>query len=97
MSNDPMQSAHAAPRCGAKSKRMGKPCRAPAVRGCRVCRMHDARGGAPTGKQNGNYRHGTRTKEATSTYCRAWRVNPEKDVLAGTVVEMFSRCPLLCA
>jgi hypothetical protein len=26
--------------------------------------MHGARGGAPTGKQNGNYRHGKRTKEA---------------------------------
>jgi hypothetical protein len=32
--------------------------------GCRVCRMHGARGGAPTGKKNGNYRTGTRTKEA---------------------------------
>ena len=31
---------------------------------CRVCRMHGANGGAPTGKLNGNYRHGTRTKEA---------------------------------
>jgi len=61
MTINPMQSAHDAPRCKAKSKRSGKPCRAPAVRGCR---MHGARGGAPTGKLNGNYRHGTRTKEA---------------------------------
>ena len=52
------------PRCKAKSKRTGKRCRAPAVRGCRVCRMHGAGGGAPTGKQNGNYRHGRRTNEA---------------------------------
>jgi hypothetical protein len=29
-----------------------------------VCRMHGAKGGAPTGKKNGNYRHGGRTKEA---------------------------------
>ena len=57
-----MQSAHDAPRCTAKSKRTGKRCRAPAVRGCRVCRMHGARGGAPTGEQNGNYRHGTTHK-----------------------------------
>ncbi len=64
MSINPMQSAHGAPRCKAKSKRTGKPCCAPAVRGCRVCRMHGARGGAPTGKQNGNYRYGARTKEA---------------------------------
>ncbi len=27
-------------------------------------RIRRARGGAPTGKRNGNYRHGTRTKEA---------------------------------
>jgi hypothetical protein len=53
MTINPMQSAHDAPRCKAKSKRTGKPCRAPAVRGCRVCRMHGARGGAPEGKRNG--------------------------------------------
>jgi hypothetical protein len=46
-------SAHEAPRCRAKSKRTGKPCRAPAVRGSRVCRMHGAGGGAPTGKRMG--------------------------------------------
>jgi hypothetical protein len=28
--------------------------------------MHGARGGAPKGKKNGNFRHGGRTKEATS-------------------------------
>jgi glucans biosynthesis protein len=65
MTINPMQSAHDAPRCKAKSKRTGKPCRAPAVRGFRVCRMHGARGGAPTGKRNGNFRHGGRTKDAT--------------------------------
>jgi hypothetical protein len=64
MSINPMQSAHDAPLCKAKSKRTGKACRAPAVRCCRVCRMHGAGGGAPSGKQNGNYRHGTRTMEA---------------------------------
>jgi len=26
--------------------------------------MHGARGGAPEGERNGNYRHGARTKEA---------------------------------
>jgi hypothetical protein len=67
MSINPMQSAHAAPRCSARSKRTGQQCRAPAVRGFRVCRMHGARGGAPTGKQNGNYRHGGRTKEAIAS------------------------------
>ena len=65
MTINPMRRAHDAPRCKAKSKRSGKRCRAPAVRGYRVCRMHGARGGAPNGQQNGNCRHGTRTKEAT--------------------------------
>jgi hypothetical protein len=64
MSDNPMQSAHEAPRCNAKSKRTGKRCRAPAVRGYRVCRMHGARGGAPEGKRNGNFKHGARTKQA---------------------------------
>jgi len=62
MSYNPMHKAHAAPRCTARSKRTGKPCRSPAVRGWKVCRMHGARGGAPEGKRNGNYRHGGRTK-----------------------------------
>ncbi|MBR1280444.1 hypothetical protein JQ597_00060 [Bradyrhizobium sp. AUGA SZCCT0177] len=65
MSNNPMQSAHDAPRCGAKSKRTGLPCRSPAVTGHRICRMHGAGGGASKGKLNGNFRHGGRTKEAT--------------------------------
>src|SRR6059058_5144085 len=57
---------YAAPRCRATSKRTGLPRRSPAVKGYRVCRMHGARGGAPAGKRNGNFRHGGRTKEAIS-------------------------------
>jgi hypothetical protein len=34
-----------------------------ALQGWTVCRFHGARGGAPEGKRNGNYRHGCRTKE----------------------------------
>jgi hypothetical protein len=68
MSINPMQKAHAAPRCHAKSRRTGKPCRAPAVRGWKVCRMHGARGGAPEGKRNGNYRHGERSKETMALW-----------------------------
>jgi hypothetical protein len=64
MTDNPMHRCNAAPRCGAKSKRTGQPCRSPAVKGYRVCRMHGARGGAPKGKRNGNFRHGARTKEA---------------------------------
>ena len=48
----------ASPRCGA-STRAGGPCRAPAVRGRRRCRMHGgAEGsGAPKGNRNAR-RHG---------------------------------------
>jgi len=41
--------------------------------------MHGARGGAPEGKRNGNYRHGARTKEmmadmaVTQFLNRYWR------------------------
>jgi hypothetical protein len=63
MTDNPMHRCNAAPRCRAKSKRTGQPCKAPAVRGFRVCRMHGARGGAPEGKRNGSYRHGSRTKK----------------------------------
>lgn len=52
------------PRCSARSKRTGLPCRAPAVKGWAVCRMHGARGGAPSGERHGQYRHGMRTQEA---------------------------------
>ena len=61
---DPMQSAHASPRCHARSKRTGQPCRSPAVRGWTVCRMHGARGGGQKGEQNGAYVHGERTQGA---------------------------------
>jgi hypothetical protein len=51
-------------RCTATSKRTQQPCQAPAVNGWTVCRFHGARGGAPTGKRNGMYRHGNNTLEA---------------------------------
>jgi uncharacterized protein YjcR len=52
-----------ASRCHAKSKRSGKPCQAPAVRGHEVCRMHGAGGGAPEGNCNA-LKHGAHTAEA---------------------------------
>ena len=57
---------HAATRCSAKSKRSGCRCRAPAVKGRNVCRMHGARAGAPEGKANGAWRHGMATNEAVA-------------------------------
>lgn len=52
-----------APRCRAHSKRTNQPCKAPAVKGWRVCYLHGAGGGAPEGKRNGNYRHGGYSKQ----------------------------------
>jgi len=53
-----------APRCGART-RTGSPCRSPAVRGRRRCRMHG--GAAGSGGQPGNrnaWRHRARSGEA---------------------------------
>ena len=51
--NNPMHwHMHLALRCRAKSKRSGLQCRAPAVRGHEVCRMHGAGGGAPKRNRN---------------------------------------------
>lgn len=63
---NPMQSAHDARRCTAKSKRTGQPCLAPAVRGWTVCRMHGARGGAMAGTAHPNWKHGGRSAEAVA-------------------------------
>ncbi len=61
---NPMQRAHGAPRCTAKSKRTGLPCNNPAVRGWMVCRMHGAGGGHGSGNANPAYKHGMRSREA---------------------------------
>jgi hypothetical protein len=51
-------------RCGAKT-RSARPCRSPAVRGKKRCRMHGGApgSGAPRGNQNA-LKHGVFTKEA---------------------------------
>ncbi|MDP5217142.1 HGGxSTG domain-containing protein [Ruegeria sp. 2205SS24-7] len=59
--SNPMQFGFSAPRCTAKSKRSGLPCKNPAVRGWTVCRMHGARGGHGPGKENPAYKHGARS------------------------------------
>src|SRR5215831_19308407 len=50
--------------CGARTK-SGKSCRSPATKKGR-CRLHGGASGsgAPSGKRNGQYRHGERTKAA---------------------------------
>jgi uncharacterized protein YjcR len=63
MENNPMHwPMHLASRCRAKSKRSGLKCRAPAVRGSKVCRMHGAASGAPKGNRNA-LKHGDFTAE----------------------------------
>lgn len=59
----PVQHLALAPRCTARAKRSGQPCRAPAVGGWSVCRMHGAHGGAPSGPGNGMWEHGGRSAE----------------------------------
>lgn len=59
---NPMHKAHSAPRCHAKAKTTGNRCKAPARRGWKVCRMHGAGGGAPTGPANGAWAHGDRSQ-----------------------------------
>jgi hypothetical protein len=55
---EPEYAFQKSPRCTAKSKRTGRRCKAPAVRGWNVCRFHGARGGAPKGEANGAWKHG---------------------------------------
>jgi hypothetical protein len=67
-----LELARAAPRCGAKGKRRGEPCRAPAMPNGR-CRMH---GGASTGprtpeglarSRKANWKHGRYSAEVIAT------------------------------
>jgi len=71
MSDNPMhpvQRLNDAPRCSATAKTTRQPCKAPAVNGWNVCRMHGAGGGAPKGKANGKWRHGDRSLATTETH-----------------------------
>ncbi len=60
---DPAQRLRDAPRCSARAKSTGSRCRCPSKQGWTVCRLHGAGGGAPSGSQHPNYRHGMRTQE----------------------------------
>ncbi len=64
---DPLAAANATPRCIARSKRTGKPCTQPAMRGKRVCHMHGGKGGSPAGPTHPNYKHGMRSREWVET------------------------------
>ncbi len=60
---NPVQRLRDAPRCHAMAKSTGSRCKAPAVRGWRVCRVHGAGGGQPAGKAHPGYKHGLRSRE----------------------------------
>jgi hypothetical protein len=74
---NPTDRLNRAPRCRALSKRSQLPCRAPAVRGKRVCRCHGANAGAPKGERNGRYRTGLHTVDAKA----------ERKAIAGLIKE----------
>ena len=60
----------AARRCGAKT-RAGGSCLCPAIRDRKRCRLHGGRSpGAPSGRDNGNFKDGTFTVEAVEE--RLW-------------------------
>ncbi|RYH06531.1 hypothetical protein EU800_23610 [Tropicimonas sp. IMCC6043] len=58
-----MRAANQAPRCTAHSKRTGERCKAPAVNGWTVCRMHGAGGGHKAGPSHPSWKHGMRSRE----------------------------------
>lgn len=67
MTNNPM---HNSPRCGART-RNSTPCKAPAVKGKKRCRMH---GGNSPGAPKGNkyaWKHGRRSAEYTERHKRS--------------------------
>ncbi len=64
----PVDRLNKTPRCGAKT-RSGHPCRQPAVRGKRRCRMHGGTNpGAPKGNRNA-WKHGHWGAEAIAFRC----------------------------
>ena len=64
---NPLDLANAAPRCTAHSKRSKEPCRAPAVTGWTVCRVHGAGGGHAAGPTHPRWTHGLRSQQWTET------------------------------
>lgn len=63
----PLHAANRAPRCTARSKRTGERCKAPAVNGWAVCRMHGAGGGHKAGQHHPTWKHGMRSREWIET------------------------------
>jgi hypothetical protein len=72
---------HTSPRCGARTRK-GTPCRAPAVRGKRRCRMHGGAvgSGAPKGNRNA-VKHGFYIREAIEERSRIKKLIRESEEL----------------
>lgn len=82
---NPISPAHRlrdAPRCHAKAKSTSQPCKAPAVNGWTVCRVHGAGGGAPSGEAHPNYKHGGRSREWTTLRSMAAELVRESQEIA---------------
>lgn len=87
---NPAERFRRATRCTAKAKRTGERCKCPAVTDWTVCRVHGARGGAPKGPANGNWKHGGRSREVTETR----RIGSELSRQAQRALAAFLRAPL---
>ena len=57
---NPMQRAHEAPRCGAKTRK-GTACKSPTIRGKKRCRMHGGNSPGPSKGSKNAWKHGRRS------------------------------------
>ncbi len=73
------------PTCTANSKRTKQRCKAPAVKGWKVCRFHGAKGGAPRGAGHGNYKSGLHTIESKANRAR----------LSKLILEAMAHCAIV--
>ena len=75
-------------RCLAKTRK-GTPCQKPALRGWPRCQLHGAKGGAPEGAFNSNYKHGLYTKEMLKRY-RESMARIRKICAMGQEIKLFN-------
>jgi hypothetical protein len=83
-----------APRCGARN-RAGHPCRSPALRGKKRCRLHGGWSpGAPRGELHPNFRHGKFSKLAKEVGVLVRQLARAADVKTATVMHAHGLKPL---
>jgi hypothetical protein len=83
-------------KCGARARnRGGAPCRAPAVRGKRRCRLHGGgRGsGGQLGPKNGAFRHGKFTQEAAEVSKFFREMARDGEELLAVTLDRFGKKP----